>query len=170
MLLARRTRTAGLVAALLATLLAGAGCRSSGVAAHTRTATSLDSVNVGYGREARRNVTAAITSLDGDVAHRNNPTTIADMLEGRVAGLEVRRMGRGEISVRIRGPHSITAKGEPLYVLDGIPQPYGSLDILSDLDPRDVQSIEVIKDASGTSLYGSRGANGVILITMKRPR
>jgi TonB-dependent SusC/RagA subfamily outer membrane receptor len=166
MLLARRSGTA----VMLAALVAGAGCRSSGAALHPRTATSPDSVNIGYGRVARRGVTTAIASLDGDVARRNSPMTIADMLEARFPGVEVRRLANGRFSVQIRGPHSVMANQEPLYVVDGIPQPFDSSDILSDLDPRDVKSIAVLKDAAAASLYGSRGANGVILITLKGPR
>jgi TonB-dependent SusC/RagA subfamily outer membrane receptor len=95
---------------------------------------------------------------------------MADMLDGRFAGVEVRRLANGGMSVRIRGQHSIKGNGEPLYVIDGIPQHSVANGVLDDIDPRDVQSIEVLKDGSSTAVYGARGANGVILITTKRPR
>ena len=79
-------------------------------------------------------------------------------------------MPGGGISVHIRGQRSILSDNEPLFVIDGIPQRSGSGGNLTDIDPRDVKSIEVLKDASATSIYGSRGANGVILITTRRPQ
>jgi TonB-dependent SusC/RagA subfamily outer membrane receptor len=165
MLLARRSRSTVLFAALAA----GVGCHSSGAASPPRTAAQPDSVNVGYGTQARRDVTGAVASVDGDVTRRNNPATMADMLEGRFAGVEVRRLPGGGISVRIRGQQTFKGDAEPLYVIDGMPQRAGMGGNLSDIDPRDVQSIEVLKDAGATAIYGSRGANGVILITTRRP-
>jgi TonB-dependent SusC/RagA subfamily outer membrane receptor len=129
----------------------------------------IDSVSVGYGSQARRDITGSIATVDGDVARRNSPTTLADMLDGRFAGVEVRRLAGGRVSVRIRGQRSITSGSEPLYVIDGIPQRLGGTSTLADLDPRDIKSIEVLKDASATAVYGSRGANGVILISTRRP-
>lgn len=144
------------------------GCRSKAEVAATPVAIPRDSVAVGYGMQARRDVTGAIGSLDGDVARRNNPTNMADMLDGRFAGVEIRRLSGGGVSVHIRGQRSLTADREPLYVVDGIPQPAGSGGVLTDLDPHDIKSIEVLKDAAATAVYGSRGSNGVILISMKR--
>ena len=95
-------------------------------------------------------------------------SSMADFLEGRVPGLEVRRLSAGNVSVRIRGDRSLLRDGEPLYVVDGIPM-NGSTGLLPDLDPRDIRSVDVLKDAGSLAAYGSRGANGVILITMKRP-
>jgi TonB-dependent SusC/RagA subfamily outer membrane receptor len=153
-----------------AAFVVGAGCRSAGAPPQTRAIAPADSVDIGYGRQARRNVTGAIASLDGDVARRNGAMTMADMLEGRFAGVEVRRVGGGGVSVRIRGPRSLVSGEEPLYIVDGIPQHAGAFGYLNDLDPRDVKSIDVLKDASATAIYGSRGANGVILITTRGPR
>jgi TonB-dependent SusC/RagA subfamily outer membrane receptor len=127
-----------------------------------------DSVAIGYGSQARRDVTGSVASLDGDVARRNSPTSMADMLDGRFAGVEVRRLANGGVSVRIRGQRSFRTDAEPLYVVDGVPQHVGNTGILSDLDPRDIRSIEVLKDAGATAVYGSRGANGVILISTRR--
>ena len=91
------------------------------------------------------------------------------MLEGRFAGVEIRRLAAGGISVRIRGQRTFKGDAEPLFVIDGVPQRTGTGATLFDLDPHDVQSIEVLKDAGATAIYGSRGANGVILITTRRP-
>jgi TonB-dependent SusC/RagA subfamily outer membrane receptor len=151
----------------LAALLLAAGCQGP-LPAVTAAAPVPDSVAVGYGSQARRDVTGAVSSVSGDVAQRNSPTSVADMIDGRFAGVEVRRLASGGISVRIRGERTIKGNGEPLYVVDGVPQ-HSSNGTLADIDPRYVQSIEVLKDAGSTAVYGARGANGVILITTKRP-
>jgi TonB-dependent SusC/RagA subfamily outer membrane receptor len=153
----------------LAALVILAGCHGSRPAPVASSAPVPDSVAVGYGSQARRNVTGSVASVSGDVAQRNSPTTMADMIDGRFAGVEVRRLASGGISVRIRGEHTFKGSGEPLYVVDGIPQRSGSNGVLTDIDPRYVQSIEVLKDAGSTAVYGARGANGVILITTKSP-
>lgn len=157
-----------LVAALLVTLLSVGGCFARS------TPTSLprpaDSVNVGYGAQARRDVTGAIASLEGDVARRSTPTSMADLLTGRFAGVDVQRLAGGCISVRIRGQRSNDGNSEPLYVVDGVPLSSGVCGKLADLNAAEVQRIDVLKDASATAVYGSRGANGVILITMRRPQ
>ena len=150
---------------LAATLLLG--CQSA-PAVPPAPAPASDSVHVAYGTQVRRDVTGAVSSAGGDVAQRTNPTSMADLLDGRFAGVDVRALPGGGISVRIRGSRSFKGDGEPLYVVDGIPQHAGSNGILRDLDPRLVQSIEVLKDAGSTAAYGARGANGVILITTKR--
>lgn len=91
------------------------------------------------------------------------------LLSGRVPGVVATRAGSGRISVRVRGSHSMIASDEPLYVLDGIPFSREQADhMLTALNPRDVGRIDVLKDAGATSLYGARGASGVILITTKR--
>lgn len=128
-----------------------------------------DTMAVAYGTQATRDVATAIASVDGDVARRSAPTTLADMLDARFAGVEVRRLPSGGISVRIRGQRSLKADNEPLFVVDGIPQHTGIPGVLSDLDPRDIARIEVLKDAGATAAYGARGANGVILIFTRRP-
>ena len=93
---------------------------------------------------------------------------VEQLLRGRVAGVEVIEYPGGGFSVRIRGKSSIMGGTEPLYVVDGMPILNSNGTGLSWLNIRDVQKIEVLKDVSGTSLYGSRGANGVVLITTKR--
>jgi TonB-dependent starch-binding outer membrane protein SusC len=89
------------------------------------------------------------------------------MLVGRFPGVEVRQLANGSVSIRIRGSRSFRSSEEPLIVVDGIPQHNGS-QALTDMNPRDVESIEVLKDAAASAVFGSRGANGVILIATRR--
>lgn len=162
------SRIAFVVAFLAA---AGTGCHRSQSPTGRPGATPAaanDSVEVGYGRQARRDVTGAISRIDGDSARQSTPTSLADLLESRVPGLEVRRLRNGGVSVRIRGVRSLSAPGEPLWVIDGVPKQPGSDGVLPDLDPRDIASIDVLRDGGSLAAYGSRGANGVILITMRR--
>ena len=152
----------------IAALLALGACHRGAAPVGTASPTAArDSIQVGYGTEARRNVTGSISSIDGEAQPRGTATTMADLLEGKVPGLEVRRLGNGDVSVRIRGDRSLKADGEPLYVVDGIPM--NGRTIMTDLDPREVKSVEVLKEAGSLAAYGSRGANGVILIRLKKP-
>jgi TonB-dependent SusC/RagA subfamily outer membrane receptor len=130
---------------------------------------AADSVAVGYGSQNKRDITGSVASLSGDVAQRSSPTSLADMIDGRFAGVELRRLGSGGVSVRIRGQRTFKGDAEPLYVVDGVPQHPGINGVFTDIDPRDVKSIEVLKDAGATAIYGARGTNGVILITTRRP-
>lgn len=156
-------------AALLASAVALSACQASRPLPAPGPATR-DSVDIGYGRQASRDVTGSVASLQGDATHRPQPTSLADLLDGRFAGVEVTRLPSGGISVRIRGQRSFKTSGEPLYVVDGVPQHGVSNGVLDDITPADVRSIEVLKDAGATAAYGSRGANGVILISTIRPR
>ena len=103
---------------------------------------------------------------DGEKLMSNSPRTVTDMLVGRFAGVEVFQTANGGTSIKIRGARSINSSDEPLFVLDGYPQHNGSAS-LNDLDPHDIKSIEVLKGADA-SVWGSRGANGVIVITTKK--
>lgn len=94
---------------------------------------------------------------------------IEKVLEGRIAGVTVMRTANGGIAVRIRGVSSFLASNEPLYVLDGSPFEPGPNGVLTGINPRDIATIEVLKDPGDTAIYGIRGANGVIVITTKRP-
>jgi TonB-dependent SusC/RagA subfamily outer membrane receptor len=127
-----------------------------------------DSVQVAYGTQARRDVTGAIATVDGATARQATATSMADMLEGRVPGLEVRRLGGNRISLRIRGQRSFLASGEPLLVVDGTPVDGAAGGTLADMDPRTVGRVEVLRDAGSLAAYGSRGANGVLLVTTRR--
>ena len=93
---------------------------------------------------------------------------IEKVLEGRVAGVTVRRTSDGGIAVRIRGSTSLHGNNEPLYVLDGMPIQPGPGGSLSGVNPHDIESIKVLKDPAETALYGARGANGVIIIKTKK--
>ena len=97
-------------------------------------------------------------------AFKDQPITrVDDALQGRIAGVHVVNSGipGGEMKIRIRGAGSINRSNDPLYVVDGIVRESG----LTGLDPEDIQSIQVLKDASATAIYGSRGSNGVVLVT-----
>ena len=94
---------------------------------------------------------------------------IEQVLAGRIAGVTVTRTADGGIAVRIRGQTSLMGSTEPLYVLDGVPIQAGPDGSLTGLNPYDIESIEVLKDAISTVMYGARGANGVIVIKTKPP-
>ena len=128
---------------------------------------ALDEVVViGYGTAKKGNVTGSIATLKGEkVADRQNENVLSS-LQGQLAGVEITTNSGapgGELEVHIRGAASINASDQPLYVVDGIP-----VDDLNDLNADDIESIDVLKDASSSAIYGSRGANGVVMITSKR--
>ena len=131
---------------------------------------SLDQVVVvGYGTQKRKDLTGAISSVSGAELAKVPVQNVGQALQGRLAGVQV-TMADGspgaEPSIKIRGGTSITQSNEPLYVVDGVPQTDG----LAFLDPMDIETIDVLKDASATAIYGARGANGVVLITTKQIR
>src|SRR2546426_1069158 len=124
-------------------------------------------VVVGYGTQARKDVTGSVTSVSGGDVTAVPKANAVDALKGRVPGVDILTTGNkpGDgISIRVRGERSLTASNDPLYVLDGIPMSGG----IGDLNPNDIESIEVLKDASATAIYGSRGASGVVLITTRQ--
>lgn len=122
---------------------------------------------IGYGTVKRKDYTGAISSIKGDELSNVPVQDIASALTGRLAGVQVTASegapGAG-ISITVRGGGSITQSNEPLYVVDGIPQTEG----LNFLDPTDIESVDVLKDAAATAIYGARGANGVVLVTTKQ--
>ena len=126
-------------------------------------------VVVGYGVQRKSDITGSITSVDADRLRDVPSHNIVRALQGKAAGMEIQntstRPGGGS-QIRIRGERSLSASNDPLIVLDGIPFA-GSI---NDISMDDVESIEVLKDASATVIFGSRGANGVILITTRRGR
>ncbi|GAB2618986.1 SusC/RagA family TonB-linked outer membrane protein [Belliella aquatica] len=130
-------------------------------------------VVVGYGSQKKSDLTGAITSVGSKTLEERPIANISQALQGNAAGVHVTtNMRPGELpAVRIRGNRSINASNEPLYVVDGIPV-VSQLGVtsfsLNDISPNDIESIEVLKDASATAIYGSRGANGVILVTTKK--
>lgn len=140
-------------------------------------------VVIGYGTQKKRDLTGAISSVKTQDLVLSQGPEIGSMLKGKVAGLTIRQNSAqpgGGLDIQIRGAGSVNASNAPLIVVDGFPitdlqQPStggkynaGTQSILNSFNPNDIESIEVLKDASATSIYGSRAANGVILITTKR--
>src|SRR5690606_26243303 len=137
-------------------------------------------VVVGYGTLRRRDLTGAVASLPDNLL-KQNVSSLDQTLKGGISGVQVTQTSGqpgGGISVRIRGGGSIQGGNEPLYVIDGFPVYNNDLSLgvvsgnttnpLSSLNPSDIASINVLKDASATAIYGSRGANGVVIITTKQ--
>ncbi len=126
-----------------------------------------DVVVVGYGTQKRKDLTGSIATL-GAAAYKDQPVVnVTSALQGRVAGVAITNNSGapgGEVKIRIRGANSVNASNNPLFVVDGIA--LTSID-LRDINVNDIESMEVLKDASATAVYGSRGANGVVIITTR---
>jgi TonB-linked SusC/RagA family outer membrane protein len=121
-------------------------------------------VVIGYGTQRKEAVTGSVASITGNNLREVPSPNISDALQGRLPGVAISQTSSqpgAAMQIRIRGTRSLTATNDPLVVLDGIPYPGG----LGDIDMNNVRSVDVLKDASATAIYGSRGANGVILIT-----
>ncbi|MBC7828747.1 MAG: TonB-dependent receptor [Chitinophagaceae bacterium] len=135
--------------------------------------TLQDVVVVGYGTQRKSDVTGALTSISARTIQERPVTNLAQALQGKAAGMNVAtNIKPGELpAIRIRGTRSISGGNDPLYVVDGIPI-VSALGVTSfsinDINPNDIASVEILKDASATAIYGSRGSNGVILITTKK--
>lgn len=143
-------------------------------------------VVIGYGTQQRNRLTGSVTTVKADALKNTQQPTVESALSGMVAGLNVTAASGqpGDASsIRIRGGNSVNASNEPLYVVDGfiyfkddknsdtgLGAISSSLDPLSSINPQDIESVEVLKDVSATAVYGSRGANGVIIITTKKGR
>lgn len=125
-----------------------------------------DVVIVGYGTVKKSDLTGAVTSIKPDELKKVPTANIMESIQGKVAGVDITRTS-GEagaaVNVTVRGNRSITAGNGPLYIVDGVQ--YSNI---QDINPNDIQSMEVLKDASSTAIYGSRGSNGVIIVTTKR--
>lgn len=140
---------------------------------------SLNEVVVtGYGSQIKRDLTGNIVKIKSSDIQDMPVTTFEQSIQGKAAGVQINQ-GTGKlaqgIQVRVRGQSSVSASNEPLYVLDGIPLTQGDLSSnggdtnpLVDINPQDIESIEILKDASAGAIYGARAANGVVLITTKR--
>ena len=121
-------------------------------------------VVIGYGTQRREAVTGSVANVNGEKLNQIAATNAAQALQGRIAGVLMTQTSTqpgAEMQIRIRGQRSLSASNDPLIVLDGIP----FMGQLSDINPSDIKSIDILKDASATAIYGSRGANGVIIIT-----
>ncbi|MGN6177882.1 MAG: SusC/RagA family TonB-linked outer membrane protein [Mucilaginibacter sp.] len=133
-------------------------------------------VVIGYGKSKRKDVTGSISSIKGDDLRQTLPTTFDQALQGKVAGVVVQQISGqpgGGVSIQIRGVSSITGSNSPLYVIDGIiippvSDPGNGGNPLNSINPADIETIDVLKDASATAIYGSQATNGVVVITTKR--
>lgn len=130
---------------------------------------------IGYGTVRRNDATGSITAIRPDAMNRGLTTNAQDMIQGRIAGVTVTTHGGtpgGGATIRIRGGSSLSASSEPLIVLNGMPLDNdgikGVANFLSTINPNDIESFTVLKDASATAIYGSRASNGVIIITTKK--
>ena len=124
-------------------------------------------VVIGYGTQRKEAVTGSVASVEGEQMREVPSSNITQALQGRVAGVEMSQTSTkpgATMQIRIRGTRSLNASNDPLVVLDGIPFA-GSI---GDINPNDIKSIDILKDASATAIYGSRGANGVILVTTNK--
>jgi TonB-dependent SusC/RagA subfamily outer membrane receptor len=120
-------------------------------------------------RPARREPPSNTTVTAEDI--RNNPTQpVEKVLQAKVPGVWITRTADGSIAVQLRGQSSIYGERQPLYVVDGVPIQPGPNGALTGINPYDIESIEVLKDAADTAMYGMRGANGVIVVKTKKPK
>lgn len=122
-------------------------------------------VVIGYGTAKKSDLTGSVVSVTGDDLKKMPVATVSETLTGRMAGVQVTSTEGSpdaEIRIRVRGGGSITQDNTPLYIVDGFP-----VNSISDISPSDIKSIDVLKDASSSAIYGSRGANGVVIITTK---
>ena len=123
-------------------------------------------VAVGYGTVKRQNLTGSVSSIKSEALEQRVVTTLGETFAGQLAGVRAQQVSGkpgAELDIVIRGNHSISGTNTPLYIIDGIPA-----DDMKDLNPNDISSIEVLKDASSSAIYGARGAGGVVLITTKQ--
>jgi TonB-linked SusC/RagA family outer membrane protein len=137
-------------------------------------------VVVGYGLEQKRDVTGSISTIKAKDINTTVQPSFEQAMQGRAAGVQVTSasgMAGSPVKVNIRGSNSISAGSQPLYVIDGIPITTGDFspgnlgsrtNALADINPADIESMEILKDAAAAAIYGSRGANGVVLITTKK--
>ncbi|WDF69823.1 SusC/RagA family TonB-linked outer membrane protein [Sphingobacterium oryzagri] len=153
----------------------------------TKTIQSVEVVAVGYGTMERATLASSVSSIGSDQIENEVLPSIPQAIQGKAGGVQVTQKSGspgGGLNIRVRGTTSINASSDPLYVIDGIPVnsttnftggstfDFGGgtqgINVLSSLNPSDVQSVEILKDAASSSIYGSRAANGVVLITTKK--
>ncbi|MCY7358164.1 MAG: SusC/RagA family TonB-linked outer membrane protein [Rudanella sp.] len=134
-------------------------------------------VVVGYGQVRKSDLTGSVSTVPVDEIRKLAVTSLDQQLQGRAAGVQITQNSGapgGSTTIRIRGGNSIQGDNEPLYVIDGVPFKNdgagsgASFNVLSTLNPNDIETISILKDASSTAIYGSRGSNGVVIITTKR--
>lgn len=125
-------------------------------------------VDIGYGTADRGNTTGAVHSADADDMRGVPYTRVEEMIAARFPGVSVRANPDGTYTIRIRGETSVNSNNDPLVVVDGVPAM--NVEALAMINPREVERIDVLRDGGSTAIYGSRGANGVILIRTKQTR
>ena len=132
-------------------------------------------VVIGYGVAKKSDLTGSVTAMKPDSKNKGVVVNAQDLMQGKIAGVNVTSMSGepgAKAQIRIRGGSSLNASNDPLFVIDGVPmdnnEVNGSANILSTINPQDIESFNVLKDASATAIYGSRGSNGVIIITTKK--
>jgi len=132
-------------------------------------------VQVGYGTVKKKDATGSVTAITAKEFNKGANVTAENLLSGRVAGLTINTGGGAPgtgSQIRIRGGSSLSASNDPLIVIDGLPvtndSNVGATSVLASLNPNDIESFNVLKDASASAIYGARAANGVIIITTKR--
>jgi iron complex outermembrane receptor protein len=148
----------------LAVLLAATACSSNPA---PRSVSEDDAVSVGYGETSASDFTGAVSSIRRKDIERRQYTRIEDMLRAEVPGIQISGQG-SRMSIRMRGPSTIMGNTEPLIVVDGVPLMQGAISPLVSIAPYDVERIDVLKDAGAAAIYGSRAANGVIIVTTRR--
>ncbi|HYG37743.1 MAG TPA: TonB-dependent receptor [Cytophagales bacterium] len=122
-------------------------------------------VVVGYGTQKKRDVTGAISSVDAESIAERQPTNVFEAIQGQAAGVQINTDTRpgGDATIRIRGTSTIGGGVDPLFIVDGVP-----MSNINTVNPNDIQSVEILKDAASAAIYGSRSANGVVIITTKK--
>ena len=181
----RATRI-GFAASVRDVSVSNGGTVTADFALRAQAAVLSEMVVTGYGAQKRESITGSVSQVDADAANVGVITNANQMLQGRVAGLQMTTNNGepgGGAQIRIRGGTSISASNDPLYVIDGVPlqnesavagaygagfNPGLARSPLNSINPNDIESMTVLKDASATAIYGSRGANGVILIQTRR--
>ena len=144
--------------------------RTSGIVVEMKESTSElnEVVVIGYGTQKRANLTGAVSSIKGTTLEKVPTSSVAEALVGRLPGVQITSADGSpgaDIMIRVRGGGSITQDNSPLILVDGF-----EVATLNDVPPTDIESVEVLKDAASTAIYGARGANGVILVTTKKPK
>ena len=132
-------------------------------------------VVVGYGRAKKNDLTGSVTAIKPDALSKGITNNASDMMVGKIAGVDVITSGGAPgagAQIRVRGGSSLNANNDPLYVIDGLTisgsTATGMTNVLAMINPNDIESFTVLKDASATAIYGSRASNGVIIITTKK--
>src|SRR5690606_14935925 len=139
------------------------------VVLHASMSDLAEGVVVGYVTQGRADITTAVASVSAENIQNRPVQNFGEAIAGQMAGVQVQQTsgapGGESLSIRVRGTGSITQSSDPLYVVDGYPMEGNAFRLIN---PSDIESIQVLKDASSTAIYGSRGANGVVVITTKK--